>query len=68
MGSIAAARRTQSSVPVYVASINPAEYQALNAYLDPAIGDSSGHYPARAAAIPGQIAARTPTAIVLRSE
>src|ERR1700722_963713 len=51
MGSIAAARRTQSSFPVYAASTYPAEYQALNAYLDPAIGDRSGYYPARAAAI-----------------
>jgi hypothetical protein len=47
MGSIAGARRTQSSFPIYVASTKPAQIQAFDAYLDPAIGDNSGYYPAR---------------------
>jgi putative ABC transport system permease protein len=51
MGAIAGARRTQSSFPVYAASTHPAQIQAFNAFLDPAIGDNSGYYPARARAI-----------------
>jgi hypothetical protein len=51
MGSIAGARRTQSSFPVYAASTKPAQVQAFDAFLDPAIGDNSGYYPARARAI-----------------
>jgi hypothetical protein len=51
MGSIAGARRTQSSFPIYAASTKPAQIQAFDAFLDPAIGDTSGYYPARARAI-----------------
>jgi len=51
MGSIAGARRTQSSFPVYAASTNPAKIQAFESFLDPAIGDNAGYYPARARAI-----------------
>ena len=51
MGSIAGARRTQSSFPVYAASTNPSQIQAFDAFLDPAIGDNAGYYPARARAI-----------------
>ena len=51
MGSIAGARRTQSSFPVYAASTEPAQIEAFNAFLDPAIGDKSGYYPARSRAI-----------------
>lgn len=51
MGSIAGARRTQSSFPVYAASTNPAQIQAFESFLDPAIGDNAGYYPARARAI-----------------
>jgi hypothetical protein len=51
MGSIAGARRTQSSFPVYAASTNPAQIQAFESFLDPQIGDTAGYYPARARAI-----------------
>ena len=51
MGSIAGARRTQSSFPVYAASTNPSQIQAFDAFLNPDIGDDSGYYPARASAI-----------------
>ncbi len=51
MGAIAGARRTQSSFPVYAASTKPAQVQAFDGFLDPAIGDNSGYYPARARAI-----------------
>src|ERR1022692_3799204 len=51
MGSIAGARRTQSSFPVYAASTNPAQIQAFESFLDPQIGDNAGYYPARARAI-----------------
>jgi hypothetical protein len=51
MGAIAGARRTQSSFPVYVASTNPSQVQAFDAFIDPAIKDYAGYYPARARAI-----------------
>ena len=51
MGAVAAARRTQSSFPVYVASTNPAQVQAFDAFLDPNIGDNVGYSPAQAEAI-----------------
>jgi len=51
MGSIAGARRTQSSFPVYAASTNPAQIQAFESFLDPQVGDNAGYYPARALAI-----------------
>ncbi len=51
MGAIAGARRTQSSFPVYAASTHPAQIQAFDAYLDPAIGINNGYDPARASAI-----------------
>ena len=51
MASIAGARRTQSSFPVYAASTNPSEIRAFDAFLDPAIGDNAGYYPTRARAI-----------------
>ena len=51
MGAVAAARRTQSSFPVYVASTNPAQMQAFDAFLDPNIGDNVGYSPAQARAI-----------------
>jgi hypothetical protein len=51
MGAIAGARRTQSSFPIYAASTNPSQIQAFIGFLDPAIGDNSGYYPARARAI-----------------
>ncbi len=51
MGAIAGARRTQSSFPVYAASTDPSQMQAFDAFLDPAIGDNSGYYPARVRAI-----------------
>jgi ABC-type antimicrobial peptide transport system permease subunit len=51
MGSIAGARRTQSSFPTYAASTNPSQIQAFDAFLDPAIGDNAGYYPARVRAI-----------------
>jgi hypothetical protein len=51
MASIAAARRTQSSFPTFLASTNPSEIQAFDGFVDPAIGDNAGYYPARARAI-----------------
>jgi hypothetical protein len=51
MASIAGARRTQSSFSVYAASTDPAPIHAFDAFLDPAIGDKAGYYPARARAI-----------------
>ena len=41
MGAVAAARRTQSSFPVYVASTNPSQLQAFDAFLDPKSGSTS---------------------------
>jgi hypothetical protein len=51
MGAIAGARRTQSSFPIYAASTKPAQIQAFDAFLDPAIGINAGYEPARARAI-----------------
>ena len=51
LGSIAAARRTQSSFPVYAASTDPAQFHTFDAFLDPAIGDTSGYDAARALAV-----------------
>jgi len=49
LGAVAAARRTQSSFPAYVASTNPADMDVLYRYLDPAIGDTTGYDAAQAA-------------------
>jgi FtsX-like permease family len=51
MGAIAGARRTQSSFPIYAASTKPAQIQAFDAFLDPAIGINAGYEPSRARAI-----------------
>jgi hypothetical protein len=51
MGTIAGARRTQSSFPIYAASTNPSQIQAFDAFLDPGIGDYAGYDPARVRAI-----------------
>ena len=51
MGAIAGARRTQSSFPIYAASTNPSQLQAFIAFVDPAIHDDAGYYPAKARAI-----------------
>jgi ABC-type antimicrobial peptide transport system permease subunit len=51
MASIAAARRTQSSFPTYVASTHPSELQAFDGYVDPAIGYKVGYSPALARTI-----------------
>ena len=46
MGAIAAARRTQSSFPAYLASTNPSDVTVLTAYFDPAVGSNAGYDPA----------------------
>jgi len=46
MASIAGARRTQSSFPAYLASVNPAQYGAATAVLNPLIGSAKGYDPA----------------------
>ncbi len=51
LGSIAAARRTQSSFPVYAASTDPTQMEIFDAFLDPAIGDTSGYNAANARAL-----------------
>jgi hypothetical protein len=43
MGSIAAARRTESSFPVFFASTNPSNLIGLSGILNPATGSSSGY-------------------------
>ena len=45
MGSIAAARRTQSSFPTYAASTNPPDLEAITAVLNPLIGSNGGFNP-----------------------
>jgi hypothetical protein len=43
MGALAAARRTQSSYPAYLASTNPADFEAVTAVLNPLAGSTSGY-------------------------
>jgi hypothetical protein len=43
MASLAAARRTDSSFPIYVASTNPSAVQFLSGFDDPAFGLTSGY-------------------------
>jgi hypothetical protein len=45
MGAIAAARRTQSSYPAYLASTNPSDFDAVTAVLNPLIGSALGYDP-----------------------
>jgi len=45
MGSVAAARRTQSSFPAYLASTNPSALFGVTAVLDPLIGSHRGYDP-----------------------
>jgi hypothetical protein len=45
MASLAAARRTDSSFPIYVASTDPSTAQFFTAFDDPALGESSGYVP-----------------------
>jgi len=45
MGSVAGARRTDSSFPVYLASTNPATTQVFTGFLDPALGLTSAYNP-----------------------
>jgi hypothetical protein len=46
MGAIAAARRTQSSFPAYIASTNPSDFGAITAVINPLIGSNLGYDPA----------------------
>jgi hypothetical protein len=46
MASLAAARRTDSSFPIYVASTDPSTTEFFTAFDDPALGVSSGYQPA----------------------
>jgi hypothetical protein len=43
MGSIAAARRTESSFPVFFASTNPSDLVGVSGILNPTIGSNSGY-------------------------
>ena len=45
MASIAGARRTDSSFPVYLASTNPQTTAVFTGFLDPSLGLSSGYNP-----------------------
>jgi hypothetical protein len=45
MGAIAAARRTQSSFPAYLASTNPSDFGAVTGVLNPLIGSDLGYDP-----------------------
>jgi hypothetical protein len=45
LGAVAAARRTQSSFPAYIASTNPSDFAAITAVLDPLIGSNVGYDP-----------------------
>src|SRR5579863_6762587 len=45
MGAIAAARRTQSSFPAYLASTNPSDFGAVTAVINPLIGSTLGYNP-----------------------
>jgi len=45
MGAIAAARRTQSSFPAYIASTNPSDFGAITAVINPLIGSNLGYNP-----------------------
>jgi len=45
LASLAGARRTESSFPTYVASLNPSTVQVLSAYDDPELGINNGYNP-----------------------
>jgi len=45
MASLAGARRTDSSFPIYVASTNPSTMEVLSGFDDPAFGMHSGYSP-----------------------
>ena len=45
MGAIAAARRTQSSFPAYIASTNPSDFGAITSVINPLIGSNLGYDP-----------------------
>jgi len=45
MGSVAGARRTESSFPTYLASTNPTTVNVLAGFDDPALGQKTGYNP-----------------------
>jgi hypothetical protein len=45
LGSIAGARRTQSSFPAFFASVNPPALFGITSVLNPAIGSTRGYDP-----------------------
>jgi hypothetical protein len=45
MAAVAAARRTQSSFPAYVASTNPSDFGAVTGVLNPLAGSNLGYDP-----------------------
>lgn len=45
LASVAGARRTESSFPTYVASVNPSTLSILSRYDDPALHDTTGYDP-----------------------
>lgn len=53
MGAVAAARRTQSSFPSYLASTNPEDLQVMTAVFNPSVGSNSGYNARLAAKIAG---------------
>ncbi|MGA3215447.1 MAG: FtsX-like permease family protein [Acidimicrobiales bacterium] len=45
MGSVAGARRTDSSFPIYLASTNPSSIMVLSGFDDPGLGQKTGYNP-----------------------
>ena len=45
MASVAGARRTDSSFPIYLASTNPSSIMVLSGFDDPGLGQSTGYNP-----------------------
>ncbi len=53
MGAVAAARRTQSSFPAYLASTNPPDLEAQTGVADPTVATTSGYNAGLAAKVDG---------------
>ena len=45
LGTLAGARRTQTSYPTYLASTNPADLEVFDAFVNPALGFTEGYNP-----------------------
>ncbi len=46
LGTLAGARRTQTSYPTYLASTNPSDLEVFDAFVNPALGFTKGYNPA----------------------